>query len=135
MDVSILTFSVGDYIGGINFSHVEHVEEQRNVSGEVRERSLRVGDEILPLVDLRTWFGVKGPLPAGGRIFVWDVNRRVFIVDEALDVIRLSAGDIHPLPSYIFQGKRPFRGLFPYEDQWGLLLEEDAEHAAYAQVG
>ena len=135
MDVSILSFSVGDYIGGINFGHVEHVEEQRTVSGEVRERSLRVGDEILPLVDLRMWFGVKGPLPAGGRVFVWDVNRRVFIVDEALDVIRLSAGDIRPLPPYIFQKERPFRGLFPYKDQWGLLLEEDAEHAAYAQVG
>jgi chemotaxis signal transduction protein len=135
MDVSILAFSVGDYIGGLNFGHVEHVEEQRNVSGEVRERSLRVGDEILPLVDLRTWFGVKGPLPAGGRIFVWDVHRRVFVVDEALKVIRLSAGEIHPLPLYIFQRERLFRGLFPYENQWGLLLEENVEHAAYAQVG
>jgi hypothetical protein len=135
MDVSILAFSVGDYIGGLNFDNVEHVEEQRNVSGEIRERSLRVGDEILPLVDLRAWFGVNGPLPESGRVFVWDVHRRVFVVDEALKMIRLSAGEIHPLPTYIFQRERPFRGLFPYEDQWGLLLEENAKHAAYAQVG
>ncbi len=135
MEVSILAFSVGGYVGGLEFEHVEHVEERRGVSGTIRERSLRVDDEIFPLVDLLALFGTKEPPPAGGGVFVWDIHRRVFMVDEAHEVIRCSAGDIRPLPPYLFQGDRLFRGLFPYGAKWGFLLEEELERASFAQVG
>lgn len=130
-------------MGGLDFARVEHIEERHpsgRASAEAAERSVRVGDEILPCVDLRAWFDVKGAPPRGPRLVVRDASGRAFLVDRAFEVTVLPSESVLPLPPYLFGSQaRPFRGVFPYRERWGLLLNpegifptEKEAHAALA---
>lgn len=128
MNLSIFVFAVGNHVGGMDFSRVERIEEQRSAfrGGRTREQSIRVGDEIFPLADLRLWFEVAGPPPSATRFCIWETSRRVFVVDQLFEVLSCPTEKVRPLPTYVFgAGNRPFRGIFPYKDQWGLLIEPE----------
>jgi hypothetical protein len=132
MGVSVLTLRVGKHLMGLDFGLVERIDDQRDMAGpdsgggeapQIRGATVRDGNEIMPLKDLREIFGAGTPGASG--VYVWSATRRVWVADEALEVVECEPGDLHPLPEYLFEKRRPFRGIFPYGEDWGLLLEEE----------
>ena len=83
--------------------------------------------ERFPLVDLHAASGEKrGPAPV--YLVLQGARRRAVVAVDGAEVIReVSAGEIAPLPAFIFaRPRRAFRGVFPDATGPRLLLDEDA---------
>ncbi|MEK8024251.1 MAG: chemotaxis protein CheW [Candidatus Hydrogenedentota bacterium] len=95
------------------------------------EGIIRLRGQVIPIVDLRTRFGLKAEIHAECRAVVVTMSGRTigFLVDAVLAVRRFPSRAIRPLPQDIpMEGREFLAGVAPAsEDEKGLLLLLDVE--------
>lgn len=120
MGQEILAFKVGPFIGGFSFSEVEKIEPY-DPDSLFDAKDLFEDSESASLDLWDVFFNSRRP--PGSVTLIHNQAGMVLHVDEVLDVLNISGNSIYPIPPYVFDTPKPFRGLFPYKDTWGVLID------------
>ena len=109
-EVQLVTFSVGGHQFGFNVFEVERVMRYEEPvplpeSPDFLEGTVRFGDDVVPIVDLRKRLRAQAHVDEETRIVVIesDSGRVGLVVDAVLEVMKVSADRVRP-PSPIVQG-------------------------------
>jgi len=129
----IVVFKLGDEDYGIEIRQVREIIRKRAITPVPRqppyvEGVINVRGTIIPVINLRKRFGLKGEFPENPNTVIVDsVDGMVgILVDSVSEVIRLPRDRIHPPPSIASGMEGEYlRGICRIDDQ--LLLYLDVE--------
>ncbi|MBM3260041.1 MAG: purine-binding chemotaxis protein CheW [Candidatus Sericytochromatia bacterium] len=131
--LQLVTFKLGEEVYGLPIGHVREIITSRkptrlpgsapHVSGLINLRG-----EVIPVFQLRVWFGLKDEAPAASATIIteWKDERFGFQVDSVQQVAWLDRSQIDP-PTAQFQQHAPhISGLGKHEGRLIILLDLDA---------
>ena len=107
-EIQLVTFSIEGHEFGFNVFEVERVLRYEAPTPlpnapEYLEGTLRYGDDVVPVIDLRKRVGAPAPIRDETRIVIieWGEGRIGVVVDVVLEVLRVPADRVKPPPTVI----------------------------------
>ncbi len=107
-EIQLVTFRIGDHRFAFSVFQVERIlRYERPVplpkAPDYLEGTIRFGDDIVPIVDLRKRLQVAAPISDETRVVIvnLDEGRIGVVVDTVLEVLKLSAQEVQPPPTMV----------------------------------
>ncbi|UCD23883.1 MAG: purine-binding chemotaxis protein CheW [Gemmatimonadota bacterium] len=107
-EVQLVTFRIGDHEFAFSVFQVERILRYAAPNPvpqapDYLEGTIRYGDEVVPVVDLRKRFETEAPIGDETRVVViaLEGGRIGVVVDAVLEVLKVSAEDVAPPPSMV----------------------------------
>ncbi len=132
--LQLVTLTLGDEEYGMPIMGVQEILRTRNVkvtqipsTPEFVDGVMNLRGRVIPVVDLRTRFHMpKSERERSSRIVVADVDGRTvgLVVDAVIEVARVSAAEIEPLPEVVASLESRFvRGVVRTADRLVIVLD------------